>query len=217
MGNISRHPIGRWRNKYRLGAMIETGCWRGDGVLAALRAEYPLVHTIDIDPAAFERLEKRVRSHLGEAALERIVAHLGDSADVVPELLTEPQNDGRGRAHRAAAGLDGPVLWWLDAHFPEQYSEEDGTRHPLLAEIEAITGAGRKRDVIVADDIRIYGAIGTAGGLPARSDGAAGTRRVPLHAAPREDLQRIVDLLEPTHRVTFDRRDGVYLVAFPKE
>ncbi len=196
MGELKKHPIGRWRTRFQLGAMVETGCWRGDGVLAGLRTGYPVVHTIDVDPAAFQRMAKRVRAHLGESYLRHVETHLGDSAEVVSDL---------------AETLEVPVLWWLDAHYPEQYNPDaEGTKLPLIHEVEAIVSAGRKHDVLLMDDLRIYGARGQSGPLPER--GSSGAK---LEPGSREELEYIVEVLSLTHRVTFDRRDGVYLVAKP--
>lgn len=204
MSNLNRHPIGRWRTKYQLGAVVETGCWRGDGVLSALRAGYPEVRTIDVDPEAFRRMGKRVQSHLGASFLLSVHTHLGDSAVAVPDILE-------------ADLLPPAVLWWLDAHYPEAYTEAEGTTLPLVAEVEAIVDAGRKHDVLVADDLRIYGALGSAGPLPTRSAGNNGRPKVKLEAGSRDELEYVVDLLRPTHRVKFDRHDTVCMVALPLE
>lgn len=204
MGELRRHPIARWRTKYGLLALVETGTWRGDGVLAGLTAGYPRIITVDVDPKAFERTGRRVQAKHGPKAMARVEPVLGDSAEVMPEVL------------RQLGSV--PTLFWLDAHYPAQYSDSTGRDHPLLAEVRAIVQAPRdhSRDVLVADDLRIYGIRGHSGPLPRRSDGRAGTRKVELETAPQEELHEVMELLEPTHTVAFDRRDGCYLVARPR-
>lgn len=202
MGELRRHPIGKWRKKYGLTALVETGTWRGDGVLAALRADFSRVVTVDVDPRAHSRARKRVAREF-PGRQHQVDYIVGDSAVVLEDVVRGLSPD--------------PVLWWLDAHYPEQYSDRLGSKHPLLAEVEAITHLRDcSRDVFLADDLRIYGELGTSGPLPKRSDGAAGTRSVSLEPGRHSDLDDVVDLLRPTHDVQFIRRDGCYLLATPR-
>lgn len=203
MGELNRHPVAKWRRDYNLAALVETGTWRGDGVITALSAGFNRVVTVDVDPKALTRAAERATKQYGDCNLDCV---LGDSAEVMPEVV------------RSVGPL--PVLWWLDAHYPEQYSATtSGAKHPLLAEVRAIVQAERdhSRDVFLADDLRIYGETGTSGPLPVRSNGAAGTRSVFLEPGRGSDLEQVVDLLAPTHIVRFVRRDGCYLVAAPRK
>ena len=186
MGNLHRMPIAAWRTRYGLQAMGETGTWEGKGVTTALGAGYPLVVTTDAVPT---RAAMKLRS------LEGVVWYLRCSSEAMPAMLADI---GSFRA-----------LWWLDAHLPERYQAPDSTlapRTPLLAEVAAIVHSARShaRDIIVADDMRLYGRECEDGPMP------SGIKR-----ANRDDLDTILELLEPTHTVSFDPRDTGYLVALP--
>lgn len=193
MGHIDKHPIAAWRQRYGLASMIETGTFRGEGAVAGLHAGFRPVYTIDVSAEAEQRARERVRRDPRLRGL-------------YPEFLCMDSREG-------VAGLLGcigpdPVLWWLDAHYPEQYEggEEPGDL-PLSDEMHAIVNGVRDHsgDVIVADDLRIYGEACAAGKLPGfLRPGAPG------------ELLEICELLRPTHTVSFDRRDGCYLVALPK-
>jgi hypothetical protein len=102
-------------------------------------------------------------------------------------------------------GAERPALWWLDAHLPEHYGTH-AQRLPLLDEVRVIVAGGcHSRDVFLMDDLRLY----------ARRNFGSGNWGEPEPKAFH--LQRIRDLLAPTHELTEDLRDEGYLIALPKE
>jgi hypothetical protein len=193
VGAIGRHPIEAWRIDHGLVMAIETGTWKGDGVAALLRAGYARVVTIDVDPAAGERALSRA-----DVDASRVDVVCGDSAQVLGDVL---------------ARWTGPALVWLDAHYPSAYGAL-GTELPLLAEVRALAASGRRRDLVVADDLRIYGAPASTGPLPEESGDPL--RRVPLRRGGSGELAEVTRLLSATHDLQFTDDDGGYLVALPR-
>lgn len=195
MGTIADHPIRQWRRDYRLAAALETGTNMGGGVHALLRAGFQHVVTVDVNPGCAKRVQEPAQF------VE------GDSATMLPRLLDT---------------LPTPALFWLDAHYPDVYTARPtgAAVLPLLAEVRLIVEHERdhRGDVIVADDLRIYGTQGTSGPLPPRSRGGVyGNRHsVPLQPGDPAELAEIHELLGATHDVRVVRRDGAYLVATPQ-
>lgn len=204
MGELERHPIRAWRERYGLRALLETGTNMGNGVVAALAAGYPSVVTIDVNAGCQGRIARRVP----EGQQGRVSFVCGDSAEVLPDVL---------------ASLPRPALLWLDAHYPDVYLPQAGATAstlPLLAEVRALVAAERDHsgDVILADDLRIYGTLGTSGPLPDRSGehGPGHARSVPLERGAPGDLEEVRALLAPTHDMQVIRKDGAYLLATPR-
>lgn len=188
MGEINRHPIAKYRKQYNLRAFVETGTWRGDGVLTAVKAGFSEVWTIEASEKQAAAAAQRLARHVSSSTHFVV----GDSVEILPRLIEEVPH---------------PALFWLDAHYPERYEGDDVTALPLLGEVATIVGAERDHsgDVIVADDLRIYGQVGASGALPKF-----------LTPGSPDELRAIWDALSPTHDIVLDRRDGVYLIALPQ-
>lgn len=119
---------------FGLGTLIETGCYEGDGIEQALRLKLRSIYTCDIGLKWIEHCKERFPG-----------AHVfhGKSVDVLPEMCRQ---------------VEGPSLFWLDAHLPEMYGHSDDTaKMPVLEELDIIRYNKRhfERDVIVVDDTRI--------------------------------------------------------------
>ena len=199
MGELRRHPLLKWREQYGLEWLVETGTFRGNGVAAALQAGFPRVITIDVVAQCVVNGRKAAGSQA-----HRVDCILGDSVEVLPEVLRT---------------LYGRAMFWLDAHYPDVYGEGTGAEPlPLLREVLAIVEAERdhSKDLILCDDLRIYGVPAPAGPLPARSQPGAYQDSVPLQPGDPRELQLIRDALIPTHDLVMVNADGGYLVAHPK-
>ena len=193
MGSISRWPLKQWRKRYDLRVFVETGTWRGDGLMAALGAEFLVAFSVELHPEQALSAEARVSQAYPDRSWNIIVA---DSQVALPELLCILNR-------RPIA--NGPVLWWLDAHLPERYQGTgEGARTPLEAELRAIVNSSRdhSRDVFVMDDMRLY----------RRDAWANGDFPGPLVG----DIADLVKLLQPTHICQIKHWDEGYLVALPE-
>ena len=116
----------------RLQAFVETGILDGDGIAVALHYGFPRIHSCDIDPASIERARRRFSQN-------NVFLSLGDSREFIQEM---------------AASVQGPAVFWLDAHFPDHAAGEVG-EFPLPDELKTLHGrAGIEKDVIICDDMR---------------------------------------------------------------
>lgn len=84
----------------------------------------------------FNRIISRARAHF--RSCENVE---GDSAAVLPLVAT----------------LDGPVLFWLDGHFPGGITAKGKTKTPVLDELRAILAQKESGHVILIDDARDFG------------------------------------------------------------
>lgn len=106
--------------------VIETGTYRG-ATTAKLAEMVSQVHTIEVKAENFDI----ARNFLNELGLieERVFAHFGNSADILPRII--PYLDKK------------KILFFLDAHW-EDYN-------PLLDELKIITDFGLKPIIIIHD------------------------------------------------------------------
>lgn len=190
MGSLNLHPIGELQRDWALVNFVETGTWRGDGLLHAM--QFPFRSLVSIEASRELTLQARMRVHSECPQDVRWEILTGDSSAMVHLLLLEWGKEM----------VAGPTLWWLDAHLPERYHAE-ATRLPLEQELSHIVTSGMHHmDVFILDDWRLY---------------EHGTYHSgPFEHTPPGDGSAIRDLLEPTHTLTVDMRAEGALLAVPK-
>jgi len=130
---------------YNIDNFVETGTGAAEVVRSISNIKSDLnIHTIEIIEEIFNK------NKISHSYLTNVNWHLGQSSEVMPEIL--PQ-------------LEGNTLFWLDAHFPgadlglASYGDEEDLdkRLPLCSELEIIVeGRDVSNDVFVIDDLRIY-------------------------------------------------------------
>jgi len=119
---------------------VETGTFRGD-TTARQVAWFRHIFTIELDPTLAAAARERFKD---EPTVE---VHEGDSAEVLAWLCaTSPH-------------LQEPAVFYLDGHWSGGVTargreEEDGC--PLLREV-AVLGRREYEDLIVVDDVRLFG------------------------------------------------------------
>jgi hypothetical protein len=100
-------------------AWIETGTYQGESIVAALAAGYPLIRSVEFDPALAAAARQRFAAQANVTILE------GSSPEALPALI----HAGRS------------TTFWLDAHFQGGPASEQDRRYgecPLLAELAVI-------------------------------------------------------------------------------
>lgn len=116
-----------------LGVFVETGTFRGD-TAAWAGGHFRRVVTIELSPDYHAAAVARFRGRDGIQALH------GDSATRIREVV---------------ATLDGPALFWLDAHWSGLDTAGREAECPLLAEVAAIN-ASPVGHVVMVDDARLF-------------------------------------------------------------
>lgn len=119
--------------------LVETGTYRGDGIVAALEAGYEKVYSIDIDNEAIKFC--KTRFDLYRFPDPKINLLTGDSAEILWSLIS---------------GIDHPMTFWLDSHWQMLEDTEPGAHPwPLLSELSQIRNHPIKTHTIIIDDILI--------------------------------------------------------------
>jgi hypothetical protein len=137
MSRLDPGTLAELRTRYHLDSFIETGCYQGDGIAAALAAGFPSVCSCDINPDCVRHCEARF------GGSQSVSLFAGDSLSALPEMLR-------------ACG-EAPLVW-LDAHFPAYYGLEEpaGTRFPVREELRLLAKTPSfAHMVILIDDIRV--------------------------------------------------------------
>jgi len=110
---------------------IETGTYMG-GTTKWASVHFKKVHTIELS----EVLYNKVKDEL--LAKGNIVPHLGDSRDVLPEILKNTNDN---------------IIFWLDGHYSAGITAGKDDPCPLLKELEIILSRNND-DIILIDDAR---------------------------------------------------------------
>ncbi len=100
----------------RAEVFLETGTYLGETAVAAAR-RFARVHTIEISP----ELWRSSAAWLSKYA--NVTCHLGDSADVLPQVLKE---------------VEAPAVIWLDAHWSRGITSRGPMDTPISAELDAV-------------------------------------------------------------------------------
>jgi hypothetical protein len=114
--------------------LIETGTYHG-ATVAACRRHFKRIYTIELDQALYAAAKAR----------------FGDDSTV-----TVIHGDSYTELNRLASDVEGPALFWLDAHYSAGETAKGLHDPPLPWELRAIVSRG-ERDVILIDDARLMG------------------------------------------------------------
>jgi hypothetical protein len=114
---------------------VETGTYLGDTV-HALRGRFRELHSIELDPVLYEAARRRF------AGIRSVTIHHGDSAAVLPELLSR---------------LTEPALFWLDGHFSGGTTARGERDTPVQEELRSILRHAVEGHVVLIDDARLFG------------------------------------------------------------
>lgn len=193
MGELRAFDLAGLRRAFGLESFVETGTLYGSGVETARQAGFRVVHSIEIDRAMSARARRRF------AGDPRVHIHQGHSAEVFRHLLPR---------------LDGPTLFWLDAHFPGadrgalpyDHEARDEVRIPLEQELRTIRELRPGgEDLLLIDDLCIY------------EDGPYELGNFELRARlGGEDAGFVYELFRATHRIVKDYEQGGTLILFPR-
>jgi len=148
MGTLNTFNLQDFRNKFRCSVFVETGTGKGNGLGYALQFLFKENHSIEIDDNLFNEVKEQFKNY-------NVNLHKGISKEVLENIIpTIPQSE--------------PILFFLDAHFPEgdfgELSHVESTEKydenlcwPLLEEIKTIKKhRDISKDCFIIDDLRVY-------------------------------------------------------------
>jgi hypothetical protein len=119
---------------FEIDILVETGTFQGETVQAT-KGRFKHVYSIEIfEPLAIAATKRFSRD-------KNVSIILGDSAKVLPTLI---------------ASIQEPILFWLDGHFsgPGTGGKNES---PILAEVASVFERTNPYDVLVIDDVRLFG------------------------------------------------------------
>jgi hypothetical protein len=120
-------------HRFEIPNFVETGTYNGE--TAAWAGErFERVVTVELSPELHAQAELRLAAH---ASVE---ARLGRSRDVLAEVVP---------------GLQGPALFWLDAHWSGDQTSGERDQCPLLDEL-AIVRRHANAQYVLIDDARMF-------------------------------------------------------------
>ncbi len=128
---VKARAVRRHAEIYRLSTLVETGTYRGD-MIAAVADRFDRCVTIELSVDLWRGACERFRSLPGVACLN------GDSAVVLAGVVAE---------------IEGPALFWLDAHTSGGDTAHAG-RDPIHEELRTIFARGGSGHVVLIDDAR---------------------------------------------------------------
>jgi hypothetical protein len=126
---------------------IETGTFQGD-MMEAQRENFHKLVTIELGDTLYETAKRRF------AGYDHVHVLHGDSGTLLSEAIRL---------------VEGPVLYWLDAHYSRGVTARGDREAPILKELSIIAAQGQPSDAILIDDARLFGlrfGISPAGNCP---------------------------------------------------
>lgn len=207
---LNKSLVQSWIDKYDLKTFVETGLENGRSLSWLMKLErIAKFISIDID---YRCLERAGRLGLEQYDTDEYMA-LNDSVTLLHGASVD-------MLPAAMSASEGNILWWLDAHVPKaggQWLDQDSAASPedvlekrvafpLEEELEVIMSSRDiSKDVILVDDMRVYDQGSWRRIFADRGYGDVGSSDFISRA------------LEPTHVVTKERADSIYLIALPRD
>ncbi len=137
MGSITLGPptglIQTLKRDFAIPYFVETGTFRGDTAQWASTV-FDKVFTVEASPELYEKAKTRL------SGTRNVEVILGDSRQVLPEIVHS---------------LDGPAVFWLDAHWSSDNTAGQGNECPILDEIRAVNASVHARFFFI-DDARLF-------------------------------------------------------------
>lgn len=129
-----QREILRYGRAASIRTLVETGTHTGD-TIAATRRKFDRVYSIELDDTYYQNARKRFSRYPSVSVLH------GDSGTLIREVLQV---------------LDGPSLFWLDAHYSGGDTAKGVTETPVEEELRSILAHPIEGHVILIDDARHF-------------------------------------------------------------
>jgi len=112
---------------------IESGSYGGDGIMAALKAGFPKVISIELSEYYYILCRERYKQ-------PNVTLYHGDSVEVLPIILKD---------------ITERCTFWLDGHFCGDFTAGQTNPVPLMEELLIIAKHTRNDHTIIIDDMRL--------------------------------------------------------------
>jgi hypothetical protein len=127
VADMNNRGFEEFKNYY----FVETGTYKGDGVKLALRAQFPSIHSVEIDHILTVAVRDLFKSNYN------VFIYEGDSSQILYDIIKN---------------FDKPITFWIDAHKmrPPVDSKKNTS---VLEDLEQIKRHHIKTHTILIDDI----------------------------------------------------------------
>lgn len=112
---------------------IETGTYKGEGVMKAIKSGFTKIYSIELDKTRFEYCQNRFKKY------DHVHIIHGDSGIELPKLMED---------------IDERCLFWIDAHYCADGAELAEKWTPIKEELITIENHQIKNHTILIDDYR---------------------------------------------------------------
>lgn len=122
---------------------VETGTYLGDGIYNVIN-DFDKIHSIELSQKFYDDAVKKFSIY------KKVKFHHGDSAEVLEKCFVN---------------IDEPIMFFLDAHYSggeTEFGRDEENGIPLLRELTSL-GKRKFRDIIIIDDVRLFGKISQSG------------------------------------------------------
>lgn len=130
---IKQEIIVRYKNKYNISTLVESGTYMGDMVWAQ-RNNFNKIYSIELDKELFSFSKRRFKKN------PHIMILSGDSGKIMPTLIKE---------------LSEKSIFWLDGHYSGGITARGEKDSPIIDEIKAILSS-KVDHILIIDDARDF-------------------------------------------------------------
>ncbi len=131
---VKQRAIKHYQRRFGLNVFVETGTYLGE-MVEAVKSSFKEVYSVELSRELCEQARVKFAADKNVHIIE------GDSADVMPEILSK---------------ISEPALFWLDGHFSGGITAQGLLDYPIIKELEHIRQHAVKEHVILVDDARLF-------------------------------------------------------------
>jgi len=131
---VKRRIVRDYAARHGLRTLVETGTYMGEMIAGMLR-RFDRLYTIELQPTFYEKAVARFARH--------------------PHVTVLRGDSGREIA-RVVPALEGPALFWLDAHYSGGCTARGDLDSPIVAELQHILHQSSAPHVVLVDDARAF-------------------------------------------------------------
>lgn len=198
MGALRRFELVEYLLDYKIKVFFETGTGTGNGVRHATAYNFDKIYSIEIIKEQSSLMQEKFKED------SRVEIICGNSGEILKEHII---------------GIESPILFWLDAHFPGSFKQtmieerwlaekDEHIRFPLWNELTAIKRFRSGRDVIIIDDIKIF------------DEKTKYSNPTPDYCKTtyyKNYIDNFIRLFQKTHSHDLSKKDSGYLTLVPRK